>query len=359
MCMIWSIRRPRPCSAGGKGRGRNSANAAPGMQGYNPAPPPQGSAQQHAQVAQHLAMNIPGFGNPAGLKFRGAVHASTAFGGSQPQGAAPAAYAPPAYTAPAYAAPAYAAPAYAAPTSSLAAGPSTHAYGGARVRHNLLALCSVVHAAAMVRANRLVLHSRLPLTAAVICAQRVASTTVVSAAPSAYTGGAVPLGAPSACAQSPAAPTAMMETPADFTCPITQEIMSDPVICADGHSYERESIARWLVNHQTSPKTNAQLEHTTLIPNHTLRGAISQVHVCDRVVHICTHSEDTLNKLEEHVCICMSFADPSADTGWLAIHSITTTIGPPELIKMVMTTAVNCTAQFLEDQRKMIRDGTG
>ena len=64
--------------------------------------------------------------------------------------------------------------------------------------------------------------------------------------------------------------------PVDFFCPITQEMMVDPVICADGHSYERAAISQWLSSHATSPKTNAQLEHTNLIPNHTLRGSIEQ-----------------------------------------------------------------------------------
>ena len=60
----------------------------------------------------------------------------------------------------------------------------------------------------------------------------------------------------------------------DFKCPITMDIMKDPVICSDGHSYERESITRWLLTHNTSPKTNAVLENTTLTPNHSLRALI-------------------------------------------------------------------------------------
>eukprot|EP00567_Pseudictyota_dubia_P017663 CAMPEP_0197460846 /NCGR_PEP_ID=MMETSP1175-20131217/54991_1 /TAXON_ID=1003142 /ORGANISM="Triceratium dubium, Strain CCMP147" /LENGTH=172 /DNA_ID=CAMNT_0042996017 /DNA_START=34 /DNA_END=548 /DNA_ORIENTATION=+ len=31
-----------------------------------------------------------------------------------------------------------------------------------------------------------------------------------------------------------------------FLCPITREIMTDPVICADGHTYERHAIDMWL-----------------------------------------------------------------------------------------------------------------
>ena len=34
--------------------------------------------------------------------------------------------------------------------------------------------------------------------------------------------------------------------PDDFVCPITQELMVDPHVCADGHSYERDAIAAWL-----------------------------------------------------------------------------------------------------------------
>ena len=30
-----------------------------------------------------------------------------------------------------------------------------------------------------------------------------------------------------------------------FLCPITQEVMADPVMTADGHTYEREAIEQW------------------------------------------------------------------------------------------------------------------
>ena len=39
-----------------------------------------------------------------------------------------------------------------------------------------------------------------------------------------------------------ARPASPLEVPADFLCPITHSVMHDPVICADGHSYEREAI---------------------------------------------------------------------------------------------------------------------
>jgi hypothetical protein len=66
-----------------------------------------------------------------------------------------------------------------------------------------------------------------------------------------------------------------MEIPPSFLCPITHDIMRDPYIVAEtGHSYDRVSIVNWLVSNMTDPKTNHVLTSKTLLPNHTLRGAI-------------------------------------------------------------------------------------
>ena len=45
----------------------------------------------------------------------------------------------------------------------------------------------------------------------------------------------------------------------------------DPVI-ADGHTYERDPIARWLQRHSTSPMTGENLPDFTLRPNHSMRS---------------------------------------------------------------------------------------
>ena len=59
-------------------------------------------------------------------------------------------------------------------------------------------------------------------------------------------------------------------------CPITQQVMSDPVSCADGHTYERAAIEEWLARNHRSPLTNAKLAHKKLVPNHALRGIIEE-----------------------------------------------------------------------------------
>ncbi|ETV72048.1 hypothetical protein H257_12845 [Aphanomyces astaci] len=61
-----------------------------------------------------------------------------------------------------------------------------------------------------------------------------------------------------------------------FVCPISQEVMKDPVVACDGHSYEREDIERWFAQKVTSPATNAPLPSSRLVPNHSLRFAIQE-----------------------------------------------------------------------------------
>ncbi|CAJ1820595.1 unnamed protein product [Sphenostylis stenocarpa] len=68
-----------------------------------------------------------------------------------------------------------------------------------------------------------------------------------------------------------------MVIPHEFLCPITLEIMTDPVIIASGQSYERESIEKWFQsNHNTCPKTRQCLEHTSLAPNCALKSLIEE-----------------------------------------------------------------------------------
>ncbi|XVE56278.1 hypothetical protein DITRI_Ditri03aG0225800 [Diplodiscus trichospermus] len=65
--------------------------------------------------------------------------------------------------------------------------------------------------------------------------------------------------------------------PHEFLCPITLEIMTDPVIVASGQTYERASIEKWFdSNHRTCPKTRQTLAHLSLAPNYALKNLITQ-----------------------------------------------------------------------------------
>ena len=75
-------------------------------------------------------------------------------------------------------------------------------------------------------------------------------------------------------AAGPSEASEAREVPDDFICPITAEIMTDPVSTSDGFTYERAAITEWLRTKDTSPKTGATLESKALIPIHSLRSII-------------------------------------------------------------------------------------
>ena len=75
----------------------------------------------------------------------------------------------------------------------------------------------------------------------------------------------------------------MTENIEGFLCPISREVMRDPVIASDGHTYERREITMWFEQQLTlektpiSPMTGKRLTSTDLVANHALRKAIEAV----------------------------------------------------------------------------------
>ncbi|KAJ1378393.1 Zinc finger, RING/FYVE/PHD-type [Sesbania bispinosa] len=67
-----------------------------------------------------------------------------------------------------------------------------------------------------------------------------------------------------------------IEVPALFLCPISLQLMRDPVTVCTGITYDRENIARWLSSYRSNscPVTKQPLLHTDLTPNHTLHSLI-------------------------------------------------------------------------------------
>ncbi|CAN0909779.1 U-box domain-containing protein 1 [Linum grandiflorum] len=65
--------------------------------------------------------------------------------------------------------------------------------------------------------------------------------------------------------------------PDEFKCPISLDLMRDPVIVASGHTYDRSSIAQWINSgHHTCPKSGQRLIHMALIPNYALKSLVHQ-----------------------------------------------------------------------------------
>ncbi|KAL8204844.1 hypothetical protein R6Q57_010467 [Mikania cordata] len=67
-----------------------------------------------------------------------------------------------------------------------------------------------------------------------------------------------------------------VEVPHYFLCPISLEIMKDPVTLATGITYDRDSIENWLFSQKKNvcPLTKQVVHDIELTPNHTLRRLI-------------------------------------------------------------------------------------
>ncbi|CAA2955896.1 U-box domain-containing 44-like [Olea europaea subsp. europaea] len=63
-----------------------------------------------------------------------------------------------------------------------------------------------------------------------------------------------------------------------FYCPITQEVMVDPVETPSGHTFERSAIEKWLAEQDghLCPLTSTPLDTSMLRPNKTLRQSIEE-----------------------------------------------------------------------------------
>ncbi|KAK7396438.1 hypothetical protein VNO78_17447 [Psophocarpus tetragonolobus] len=102
--------------------------------------------------------------------------------------------------------------------------------------------------------------------------------------------------------------------PPYFRCPLSLELMLDPVIVASGQTYERQSIQKWLDNGLTvCPNTHQRLVHSNLIPNYTVKAMIANWCEENNVkftsnskqsnsAHVLSHSDHLLH--QDLDCLC-------------------------------------------------------
>ncbi|XP_076934764.1 E3 ubiquitin-protein ligase PUB23-like [Bidens hawaiensis] len=71
-----------------------------------------------------------------------------------------------------------------------------------------------------------------------------------------------------------------IEFPQDFRCPISMEIMNDPVIISTGVAYERKNIQKWFFSYKrtTCPATMQNIKNFDITPNKTLKRLILTWH---------------------------------------------------------------------------------
>jgi len=61
------------------------------------------------------------------------------------------------------------------------------------------------------------------------------------------------------------------DIPDHFMCPLTMEMMQDPLFSKYGHHFERSAILQWLSQENTCPITRQPLFPSMLIPDNSLR----------------------------------------------------------------------------------------
>lgn len=69
-----------------------------------------------------------------------------------------------------------------------------------------------------------------------------------------------------------------LECPHEYLCPITDQVMSDPVCISSGHTYERSAIQDWLAKNPgcpTCPKTQERVDPNFIVSNVNLRALIN------------------------------------------------------------------------------------
>ena len=65
--------------------------------------------------------------------------------------------------------------------------------------------------------------------------------------------------------------------PPDFYCPITGELMNEPVSDPEGHTYEKNEILRWLSTNPISPLTRTPLNSSQLTDNIAMKRSIESI----------------------------------------------------------------------------------
>ena len=93
--------------------------------------------------------------------------------------------------------------------------------------------------------------------------------------------------------------------PEEFLCPLTGEVMTNPVMCRSGESFESKAILQWVETNGTNPITGEPLRVSGLVRNTALQGkieAFTMVHKMDlsETVEETTTDDSSSTEWQEH-----------------------------------------------------------
>ncbi|KAL4586188.1 hypothetical protein LXL04_010820 [Taraxacum kok-saghyz] len=90
-----------------------------------------------------------------------------------------------------------------------------------------------------------------------------------------------------------------------FYCPITREVMIDPVETSSGHTFERTAIEKWLSDSTSCPLTGIPLDNLTLRSNRTLRQSIEEWKDRNTMITIALIKPKLSNPENDEVISCL------------------------------------------------------
>ena len=82
-------------------------------------------------------------------------------------------------------------------------------------------------------------------------------------------------------------------------CPITQDVMKEPVIDREGNTYEKSAIIQWLKSNNTSPVTRNVISSLELVPNRALLECTTSTSTVTN-----TTTTTTNNTSQENISTC-------------------------------------------------------
>uniref|UniRef100_A0A7S3KXJ4 U-box domain-containing protein n=1 Tax=Amphora coffeiformis TaxID=265554 RepID=A0A7S3KXJ4_9STRA len=83
------------------------------------------------------------------------------------------------------------------------------------------------------------------------------------------------------------------DIPEEFICPITNEIMRNPLMSVHGFSFEREAIFEWLQSHSTCPLSRRELTVSKLVSNCALQERIRGWCEANGMLHLLRNNNST------------------------------------------------------------------
>lgn len=91
-----------------------------------------------------------------------------------------------------------------------------------------------------------------------------------------------------------------------FYCPITRDVMTDPVETSSGQTFERSAIEKWFADgNKLCPLTMTPLDTSILRPNKTLRQSIEEWRDRNTMIRIASIKPKLLSEDEEEVLNCL------------------------------------------------------